>query len=157
MKIRPVVPENYDKVSALLRTAFPESSYETKLIEKLHKNNKPLYEWVCIHTNKFIGYAAFSHAFNGTKVCGLHLAPVAVNPHFQYQGVGSELLRFCLRQPEVKEKTVYVLGDPPFYKKFGFEPCKQPVCPFDKNNRHFLALRNDETKNFTVGYEPEFT
>ncbi len=110
---------------------------------------------MCIHTNKFIGYAAFSNAFHGTEVCGLHLAPVAVNPDFQNQGIGSELLRFCLRQPEIKEKTIYVLGDPHFYKKFGFEHCKQPICPFD-NNKHFLALRNDEAKNFTVGYEPEF-
>lgn len=157
MKIRPLTPENYHKVSALLRAAFPGSNYETRLIEKLHKNNRPLKEWVCIHTNKFIAYAAFSNAFKGTEPCGLHLAPVAVSPGFQNQGIGSELLRFCLRQPEIKEKTVYVLGDPKFYNKFGFQPCSQPVCPFDKNNKHFLALRNEVTINFTVGYEPEFT
>jgi putative acetyltransferase len=31
-----------------------------------------------------------------------------------------------------------------------------PVCPFDKNNRHFLAIRNTEATPFIVGYEPEF-
>lgn len=156
MKIRPLVPENYNKVSALLRAAFPESDYEAKLIEKLHKKKKPLKEWVCIHTNKIIAYAAFSRAFNGNEPCGLHLAPVAVSPQFQNEGTGSELLRFCLRQSEIREKTVFVLGDPNFYRKFGFTPCKQPVCPFVKNNKHFLALRNDDTRHFTVGYEPEF-
>lgn len=156
MKIRPLDPENHHKVTALLRSAFPRSSYEVRLIEKLHKNKKPMLEWVCIHTNKFIGYVAFTHAFSGTKICGLHLAPLAVSPQFQNQGIGSELLRFCLRQAVIKENAVYVLGDHKFYKKFGFEKCKQPVCPFDNNNEHFLAVRNAETNNFTVGYEPEF-
>lgn len=157
MKIRPLTPDNYHKVSALLRSSFPGSNYETQLIDKLHKNGKPLHEWVCIHTNRFIAYAAFSHAFNGSKVCGLHLAPLAVSPGYQNQGVGSELLRFCLRQPEIKESTIYVLGEPRFYQKFGFEKCALPICPFDKNNKNFLAIRNASPDNFTVGYEPEFT
>jgi len=31
-----------------------------------------------------------------------------------------------------------------------------PICPFDKNNAHFLSLRNTTTSQFTVGYEAEF-
>lgn len=156
MKIRPLTPDNYNKVSALLSSSFPGSNYETQLIDKLHKNGKPLHEWVCIHRNRFIAYVAFSHAFNGSKVCGLHLGPLAVNPGYQNQGVRSELLRFCLRQPAIKESTIYVLGEPRFYQKFGFEKCAQPICPLDKSNKHFLAIRNASPDNFTVGYEPEF-
>lgn len=157
MKIRSLTPDNYHKVSALLRSAFPGNSYEVQLIDTLHKNNKVLHEWVCIHTNKFIAYAAFSHAFNGSEICGFHLGPLAVNPQFQNQGVGSELLRFCLRQPPIKESAVYVLGDPQFYTKFGFKKCVQTVCPFDENNKHFLALRGNTLTDFSIGYEPEFS
>jgi putative acetyltransferase len=79
-----------------------------------------------------------------------------VKPEFQRQGIGSELLRFALRQEAIKTSTIFVLGDPRFYRKFGFAPCTMPICPFDKNNRHFLSLRNTTTSQFTVGYEAEF-
>jgi putative acetyltransferase len=156
MKIQKLTKENYAKVYALLRRAFPGSAYEAALVQKFHENEKPLHEWVCLHTNKDIAYIAFSNAYQGAAVCGLHLAPMAVAPDFQRQGVGSELLRFALRQEQIKSQPLFVLGVTGFYKKFGFEPCSQPVCPFDKNNAHFLSLRNPATTSFVVGYEPEF-
>lgn len=156
MKIRKLTPENYAKVSALLQQAFPGSTYEVQLVENFHKNTTLVHEWVGIHTNRVIAYIAFSNAYNGSAVCGLHLAPLAVNPEFQKQGIGSELMRFALRQDVIKESTIFVLGAPGFYKKFGFEPCAIPLCPFDKNNGHFLSLRNTSASQFTVGYEAEF-
>lgn len=156
MKIRPLTPDNYPKVVALLRQAFPRSRYEVQLVEKLHKNNKIVHEWVCIHCNTIVAYIAFSHAFDGKTVCGLHLAPLAVKPLMQNQGIGSELLRFSLRQDVIKESPIFVLGEPNFYRKFGFERCALPICPFDKNNAHFLSIRNNTSHDFTVGYEPEF-
>ena len=156
MKIRKLTPENYAKVAALLRQAFPESRYEELLFEKLHKNGRTIHEWVCIHTNRVIAYIVFTNAYHGSDVCGLHLAPLAVKPEFQHQGIGSELLRFALRQEIIKANTIFVLGDPGFYAKFGFEPCAQPICPFDTKNAHFSSIRNTVTTPFTVGYEPEF-
>lgn len=156
MKIRTLTPENYPKASALLRQAFPRSTTEVQLVENLHKNGKTVHEWVCLHINAVIAYIAFTTAYNGTAVCGLHLAPLAVKPEFQRQGIGSELLRFALRQEVIKESTIFVLGDPRFYQKFGFAPCTMPICPFDKNNAHFLSLRNNTASQFTVGYEAEF-
>jgi len=157
MKIRKLTPENHGKASALLRQAFPGSTHEVRLVENFHKNGKAVHEWVCIHTNRVIAYIAFSNAYKGSAVCGLHLAPLAVKPEFQKQGIGSELLRFALRQAVIRENPIFVLGDPGFFQKFGFEPCAIPVCPFDKNNEHFLSIRNDTSSTFTVGYEPEFT
>ena len=156
MKIQKVTIDHRPKVYALLQRAFPGSTYEADLIKKLHENNKPIHEWVCIHTNKVIAYIAFSNAYHGSQTCGLHLAPMAVAPDFQKQGVGSELLRYALRQEPIKEQPLFVLGEPGYYRRFGFEPCSQPVCPFDKNNSHFLSIRNPGSQNFTVGYEPEF-
>ncbi len=156
MKIRKLTSENYAKVSALLGQVFPGNTYEVQLVEKLHKNGKVMYEWGCIHANKIIAYIAFSNAYNGSEVCGLHLAPLAVKPEFQKQGIGSELLRFALRQTVIKENTIFVLGAPIFYQKFEFEPCAIPICPFDNKNAHFLSLRNNTHNHFTVGYESEF-
>jgi len=156
MKIQKVTEETRAKVYALLRRAFPGSDYEAELVQKLHEHGKPPYEWVCIHTNKVIAYLAFTNAYHGHAICGLHLAPMAVMPDFQRQGVGSELLRFALRQEAIKSRTLFVLGEPGFYTRFGFEPCSVPICPFDKDNGHFLSMRNDTTTRFIIGYEPEF-
>ena len=157
MKIQKVSADNQAKVYALLRQAFPGSNYEATLVEKLHQNKRPIHDWVCIHRNKAIAYIAFSNAFHGNLLCGLHLAPMAVAPDLQKQGIGTELLNFALRQAEIKSQPLFVLGKPAYYKKFGFEPCQHPVCPFDKNNRHFLSLRNPSKHSFTIGYEAEFT
>ena len=156
MKIRKPTPENCKKVSALLRQAFPGSNDEVRLIENLHRNGRTIFEWVCIHSNMVIGHIAFTHAYDGSEICGLHLAPLAVKPDFQGQGIGSELLRFALRQDEIQSSTIFVLGDPGFYTRFGFKPSNIPLCPFDENNAHFLSIRNNITRQFRVGYEPEF-
>jgi putative acetyltransferase len=81
---------------------------------------------------------------------------MAVTPEFQRQGVGSELLRFALRQEVIKSQALFVLGEPGYYQRFGFEPTCAPICPFDNNNSHFLSMRNTVTASFVVGYEPEF-
>ena len=156
MKIQKVTEETLPKVYALLQRAFAGSTYEVKLVQKLHENDRPLQEWVCIHTSKVIGYIAFSNAYHGDEVCGLHLAPMAVSPDFQGQGVGAELLRFALRQEVIKSQPLFVLGEPGYYSRFGFEPCSMPICLFDKNNAHFLSMRSSSTALFNVGYEPEF-
>jgi putative acetyltransferase len=156
MKIQKVTIENRAKVYALLQRAFPGSDYEAGLVRKLHEHGRPVHEWVCIHVNKVIAYIAFSNAYHGNDICGLHLAPMAVAPEFQKQGVGAELLGFALRQEAIKNQPLFVLGAPGYYQRFGFEPCNLPVCPFDTHNTHFLSMRNTGATSFIVGYEPEF-
>ncbi len=156
MKIQKLTIDNRAKAYALLQCAFPGSDYEVVLVRKLHDSGRPLHEWVCIHTNKVIAYIAFSNAYHGSDICGLHLAPMAVAPDFQKQGIGAELLRFALRQESIKSRPLFVLGEPGYYQRFGFEPCCLPECPFDNNNAHFLSMRNSGDDSYVVGYEPEF-
>lgn len=164
MKIRKLTFDEYPKALALLKNVFPNSKYEAQLFEKLHKKERQLHEWIAVHRNRAIGYLAYSNAYftgdSGKEICGLHLAPLAVVPEMQNQGVGSEMVRFSLRQQAIKEKTLFVLGEPKFYSRFGFNLCDRPICPFDKNNKHFLMLRTEKDLekdfDFTVGYEPEF-
>ncbi len=157
MKIRKLTPDNYTKAYALLQKAYPKSNYEIQLVENLHKNEKEVHEWVCIQANKIIAYIGFSSAYNGSGVCGLHLGPLAVTQGFRKQGIATELVNFALRQEVIKNKAIYVLGNPLFFKRFGFEHCSNPMCPFSKNKyTYFLSLRNNAEDQFTVGYEPEF-
>ncbi len=156
MKIQKVTPELRAKVYALLRGAFPGSEYEAALVQKLHENGKPLHEWVCLHVNKAIAYIAFSNAYQGKDVCGLHLAPLAVSAEFKQQEVGAELLQFALRQEAINSQPLFVLGDPGYYKSFGFELCSQLSSPFANKKAQFLSLRSQADTQFVVGYEPEF-
>jgi putative acetyltransferase len=156
MKIRKVNEDYQSKVLGLLRLAFPKSNEEENLVKKLYENEKPIHEWVCLHTNKVVAYVAFTQAFHEKEVVGFHLAPLAVKPGFQNQGIGSMLVNFTLRQEPLKSSPIYVLGSPGYYQKFGFKLCELPICPFDEDNKHFLAIRNEVDSKFTIGYEKEF-
>ncbi|WP_028319685.1 GNAT family N-acetyltransferase [Desulfobulbus elongatus] len=157
MKIRKLTPEYYSKAASLLDHAFAPSRYEVQLFDKLHEQNRPVHEWVGLIRDSVVAYIGFTNAYNGKKIVGLHLGPIAVQPQMQRRGIGSELLRFALRQGGGRENTIFVFGDVKFYFKFGFEPCPVPRCPFDKGNRNFLSIRNETGEEYTVGYEPEFT
>jgi putative acetyltransferase len=156
MKIQKLTIENRPRVYALLRLAFTRNEFSAQLVEKLHENDRPLHEWVCLHSNRIIAYIAFSNAYDADLLCGLHLGPMAVTPEFQRQGIGSELLRFVLRQEAIKNQPLFVDGKPGYFSKFDFEPCSNPICPYDKNNAHFLSMRNNSDARFIVGYEPEY-
>ena len=53
----------------------------------------------------------------------LALAPIAVRPVYQRRGIGSALVREAIRQAELAGVTkLFVLGEPSFYGRFGFEP-----------------------------------
>ena len=157
MKIRKLTPEYVSKAASLLDHAFDPSRSEVQLFDKLHEHNRIIHEWVCLLRDSVVAYIGLTNAYNGKKLVGLHLGPFAVKPQMQGQGIGSELLKFALRQEAIRESTIFVLGDVHFYQKFGFEPCTAPRCPFDKGNKNFLSLRNESCKEYTVGYEPEFS
>ena len=159
MKIKkPVDDALQAKASALLTNAFPNSKYENNLVEDLRENSREIHEWVAIHRNRVVAYIAFTVAYNDDDVpCGLHLAPLAVHPEYQNQGFGTELTLFALRQKEIADKTIFVLGKPGYYNRFGFSGCKSPYCEFTKNNKNFMVLRpGSSDTEFTIGYEPEF-
>lgn len=53
----------------------------------------------------------------------LAIAPLAVRPTRQRQGVGSSLMREVLSRAErAGARLVLLLGDPGYYRRFGFEP-----------------------------------
>jgi putative acetyltransferase len=69
------------------------------------------------------------------------LAPVAVLPDQQRQGIGAELIRYGLNWLHQKGETiVIVLGSPNYYPRFGFsaEKARHLVSPFPPEA--FMAL-----------------
>jgi len=104
-----------------------------------------------------VAHILYTPATHGSTVIGYHLAPVAVHPDFQNQGIGAQLIRETLGLSPISSESVFVLGDPQFYERFGFTETTSARCPFDNDNEHFRALRwEGSQQQFEVGYAPEF-
>ena len=72
-----------------------------------------------------VGHIMFTHVLikNGQEAHGMGLAPMAVIPARQRQGIGTLLVESGLQI--LKEKGcpfVIVLGHPGYYPRFGFQP-----------------------------------
>ena len=75
----------------------------------------------------------------GTAV--LAMAPLCVTPSRQGESVGSALMTELMARAEAAGwPMVLVLGDPRFYKRFGFEPAGALgiyYCPVGRDDPHF--------------------
>jgi len=94
------------------------------VVDKLRETCPSLLSLVTVLDRQVVGHILFSPTVidcNGIHVQGVGLAPVAVLPEFQYQGIGSELTR---RGIEILRKMdvpfVIVLGHADYYPRFGF-------------------------------------
>ena len=87
---------------------------------------RPLLSLVAVHEGKLLGHVIFTRAEvsgGAEPVSAQILAPLAVLPGAQSQGVGSRLVREGLhRLRETGVGLVFVLGYPAYYTRFGFAP-----------------------------------
>lgn len=98
------------------------------------------------------------------SLCLLALAPVAVLPAFQRQGIGGRLIKQGLLAagPLTWASGVVVVGHAAYYPRFGFLPAGGfgLTCPFKVPDESFLALELEPGalagKHGQVAYAPEF-
>jgi len=128
LTIRPETPANYPAIAEVNDLAFGQPG-EGKLVENLRRNPKfvPELSLVAEASGKVVGHILFfpikikSEA--GKENETISLAPLAVRPEFQKQGVGKELIREGLKTcRQLGYDSVIVLGHPEYYPKFGFKP-----------------------------------
>ncbi|MGZ9222272.1 MAG: GNAT family N-acetyltransferase [Anaerolineales bacterium] len=123
IKIRREETKDIEPVREILCRAFP-SDAESKLVDVLRANNKAIISLVAFHQDQVLGHIMFSPVFTPppSEAKGIGLAPVAVHPDFQAQGLGSQLIHEGLRLcTELKYDYCVVLGNPDYYQRFGFE------------------------------------
>lgn len=80
---------------------------------------------------------------DGKVTPSLALAPIAVVPEFQQQGIGSRLIKVALdKARSLGYSSVIVLGHAAYYPKFGFVPAGkwQIKAPFEVADEVFMAL-----------------
>lgn len=112
------------------------------------------------------GHVAFSPVTIGSgddAATALALAPMAVAPEWQRRGVGSGMARWALDAcRRLKHRVVIVLGDPEYYRRFGFERADAfgVRCPFSAPAEAFMLLElargAGKALRGVVTYRPEF-
>ncbi|MDJ0860057.1 MAG: N-acetyltransferase [Dinoroseobacter sp.] len=116
--IRVATADDRLAISILLDTAF-EGQAEAMLVEDLRAQNAMALELVAFDKESLVGHVAFSELEKPSR--WVALAPLSVRNDHRGRGIGSRLVEEGLdivRQRHAP--AVVVLGDPPFYRKFGF-------------------------------------
>ena len=164
MNIRNEELNDHDAVYAVNDAAF-ETNAEADLVDRLRKQAKPNISLVCEQDLKIVGHIMFtpvslSDAPLAKIMC---LAPVAVHPDYQHQGIGCALIEKGLSLcQEMGYGTCVVLGHPDYYPKFGFEPSAKfnIKCEYDVPEDVFMVieLAPDYLNNMkgVIYFHPEF-
>lgn len=121
--IRPETQQDHQAVESILLSAFPTGA-ESKVVNAIRENGNAVISLVAIFDEKVIGHILFSPVTTHppTPEKGLGLAPVAVDPVHQSQGVGSKLIRAGLQNCiDLQYDYAVVLGSPNYYMRFGFQ------------------------------------
>jgi putative acetyltransferase len=122
--VRPEKPEDASQVRNVNVMAFGQPA-EADLIERLHHACTDSLSLVA-EDDVVVGHILFTPVVVETarrQVTGMGLAPMAVLPDRQRQGIGSQLVRRGLDILHDRScPFVFVLGHPEFYPRFGFEP-----------------------------------
>ena len=122
IEIRPEQPEDKDAVHRLNLAAF-DNGPEAKLVDTLRQCCEEYVAFVATENGDIVGHILFTPVtIDESGVVGMGLAPMAVQPQRQRNGIGCQLVRHGIRfLRESNCPFVIVLGHPEFYPQFGFE------------------------------------
>ena len=121
--IRPEQSGDAPAVRRVIESAFP-TPVEADLVDTLRSSGDLWLSLVAVDGWEVVGHVAFSPVtVDGEEASGMGLAPVAVHPDRQRQGLGTRLtmegLAECL---SAGLGFVVVVGWPAYYARFGFRP-----------------------------------
>jgi putative acetyltransferase len=125
--IRPECNDDINSIERVITEAFknhPHSNQtEHEIVAKLRNDNALSVSLVAEVNNVIIGHIAFSKVnISGEFIEWYGLAPVSVEPEYQNQGVGSQLILSGLKAiRELNGKGCVLLGEPEYYNRFGFK------------------------------------
>ena len=135
------------EIERLLDAAFGGPA-ESGLVAALRDHEVPLISLVAVDNGQVVGHILFSPVAldDHPDLRLMALAPMAVLPDRQRQGIGSLLVRSGLeRCRESGIGAVIVLGHPEYYPRFGFRPASRfgINCAYAVPDEAFMALELD--------------
>jgi len=124
--IREEKPEDIEAIREINEGAFGQPA-EADIVDRLRETCEDLLSLVAVVGEGVVGHILFSPVMikgneGAAEVAGMGLAPMAVVPKRQRQGIGTLLAQAGIEM--LKERGcpfVIVLGYPEYYPRFGFE------------------------------------
>ena len=133
IQIRETKSEDFNNIMIVEERAFGYVK-EAQLTADLLKDNtaEPILSLLAFNGKEAIGHILFTRVYINEmdiKQPLMHiLAPLAVIPEYQKQGIGGQLIKEGLRRlTELGTEMVFVLGHMDYYPKFGFIPGAQQI------------------------------
>lgn len=167
MIIRQETQRDYGTVYQVVKTAFASAEHsdgtEQDLVNALRESESflPELSLVAEINGKIAGHILFTRANVGSEEIVV-LAPLAVLPDYQRQGVGKALITEGHRiARELGYSYSNVLGSADYYPRFGYRPAEQfgIRAPFAAAPENFMAIRLREDApplNGVLQYAKEF-
>jgi putative acetyltransferase len=122
--VRPETQADNGAIREVNRAAFGVS-VEADLVDRLRADGDLLLSLVAENDGRIAGCCGFSRVTvddGGNVAAAVSLGPVAVLPDEQRRGVGQMMIRDGIaRLRRVGETLIFVLGDPQYYARFGFD------------------------------------
>jgi putative acetyltransferase len=147
-RVRAETAADRDAVAALLRAAFGGVD-EVRLVDGLRADGDVLSAFVAEADGAVVGHILFSSLPIETAdgvLPAAALAPLAVHPDHQRQGIGSALVRHGLAACHAAGvPLIVVLGDPAYYPRFGFSAAAAAGLRAPFSGPAFMALALDPT------------
>jgi putative acetyltransferase len=142
--VRPEQPHEIAGVRSVNLAAF-DGAAEADLVDALRQHARPFLSLVAVDADEVVGHIAFSPVtlvpYPDVLIAGL--APMAVTPSRQRQGIGSSLVRAGLDEARrLGFGAVVVLGHANYYPRFGFLTASSfgLVSEYDVPDDVFMAL-----------------
>ncbi|MFC1967399.1 GNAT family N-acetyltransferase [Chloroflexota bacterium] len=163
--IRPETPEDMAAVHTVNQQAFGQPN-EAGMVDKLRNRGALTVSLVATQDDEIIGHIAFSIVkveAENSHFEAITLAPVAVLPAYQRQGIGSQLVRAGLEEcRKLGHEIVVLAGHPEHYPRFGFVPArpKGVDCEVEVPEEAWMVLELSEGalagRRGRVKFPPEF-
>jgi putative acetyltransferase len=160
--IRTETSEDIPEIHAVVHAAFGQPG-EADLVDALRRSGALTLSMVAVVGSRIVGHIAFSPLTIAGEPRALALAPMAVAPDCQRQGIGSALSRWALEEcRRLDHKVIIVVGEPAYYRRFGFIPASQfgIECPFAVMPGAFMVLELSpgaaQACRGMISYRPEF-
>lgn len=144
MIVRDRRPADDDAIDRLTRTAFAASprghNGEAELVRQLRADGDAAIELLAEEDAAVIGHVMLSPMRTPSGALGL--GPISADPSRWREGIGSALMRAAIdRAATSGAKLIFLLGEPSFYGRFGFDTVVANQFDHDFPPAYFQALR----------------
>lgn len=130
---------DWKSVYGVVSAAFGQSA-EADLVAALRAAGDSVFSLVAEDHGQIVGHVMLSKM--EAPFPALSLAPVSVVPASQRRGIGSALIQRAINRAREEDwAAIFVLGDPSYYERFGFDREAAAAFTSPYAGSHFMVLK----------------